>query len=207
MLPRQAIVFTTTATSPCGHRRAGYSVLADRYGRRIPLMANVIYFSLIELMCGFSQTTPCLSFCEPCSASAWVGSGRRRVARNGGSGPLRWRGILRRDFASAIDRISAGGGGRKVSPAPVGMAPDVLDWCHCPRCSRCISVRKCRVGAWKQHRAASSRTGLRIFFFAGEWKRFAYLVVLMTFMMFLSHGTQDLYPDFLKEVAQDFCPG
>jgi len=24
--------------------------------------------------------------------------------------------------------------------------------------------------------------------------------VLMTFMMFLSHGTQDLYPDFLKEV-------
>jgi SHS family lactate transporter-like MFS transporter len=35
---------------------------------------------------------------------------------------------------------------------------------------------------------------------ADEWKRFAYLVVLMTFMMFLSHGTQDLYPDFLQEV-------
>jgi SHS family lactate transporter-like MFS transporter len=35
---------------------------------------------------------------------------------------------------------------------------------------------------------------------AREWKRFAYLVVLMFFMMFLSHGTQDLYPDFLKEV-------
>jgi SHS family lactate transporter-like MFS transporter len=35
---------------------------------------------------------------------------------------------------------------------------------------------------------------------AREWKRFAYLVVLMTFMMFLSHGTQDLYPDFLQEV-------
>ena len=35
---------------------------------------------------------------------------------------------------------------------------------------------------------------------ASQWKRFLYLVVLMTFMMFLSHGTQDLYPDFLKEV-------
>ena len=35
---------------------------------------------------------------------------------------------------------------------------------------------------------------------ASQWKRFVYLVVLMTFMMFLSHGTQDLYPDFLKEV-------
>jgi SHS family lactate transporter-like MFS transporter len=34
---------------------------------------------------------------------------------------------------------------------------------------------------------------------ASHWKRLIYLVILMTFMMFLSHGTQDLYPDFLKE--------
>jgi SHS family lactate transporter-like MFS transporter len=52
--------------------------------------------------------------------------------------------------------------------------------------------------AWKQHRAASTGEVLRIV--GREWKRFAYLVVLMTFMMFLSHGTQDLYPDFLQEV-------
>jgi SHS family lactate transporter-like MFS transporter len=35
---------------------------------------------------------------------------------------------------------------------------------------------------------------------AANYKRFLYLVVLMMFMMFLSHGTQDLYPDFLKEL-------
>lgn len=52
--------------------------------------------------------------------------------------------------------------------------------------------------AWKQHRAASTAQVLRVV--AKEWKRFAYLVVLMIFMMFLSHGTQDLYPDFLQEV-------
>src|SRR5260221_2321118 len=52
--------------------------------------------------------------------------------------------------------------------------------------------------AWKQHRAATTGEVLRVV--AREWKRFAYLVALMTFMMFLSHGTQDLYPDFLKEV-------
>ena len=50
--------------------------------------------------------------------------------------------------------------------------------------------------AWKQHRAPSTGAVLRIV--AGEWKRFAYLVLLMVFMMFLSHGTQDLYPDFLR---------
>jgi SHS family lactate transporter-like MFS transporter len=33
---------------------------------------------------------------------------------------------------------------------------------------------------------------------SGHWKIFLYLVLLMTLMMFLSHGTQDLYPDFLK---------
>jgi SHS family lactate transporter-like MFS transporter len=31
-----------------------------------------------------------------------------------------------------------------------------------------------------------------------QWKLCIYLVFLMTFMMFLSHGTQDLYPDFLR---------
>jgi SHS family lactate transporter-like MFS transporter len=34
----------------------------------------------------------------------------------------------------------------------------------------------------------------------GHWKLFSYLVLLMTLMMFLSHGTQDLYPHFLREV-------
>jgi SHS family lactate transporter-like MFS transporter len=33
---------------------------------------------------------------------------------------------------------------------------------------------------------------------AAHWKIFSYLVLMMTLMMFLSHGTQDLYPDFLQ---------
>src|SRR5258708_39010679 len=52
---KNEIVFTTTATlamRPIGALLFG--LLADRYGRRIALMANVIYFSLVELMCGFS---------------------------------------------------------------------------------------------------------------------------------------------------------
>ncbi len=52
--------------------------------------------------------------------------------------------------------------------------------------------------AWKQHRAPHMGAVLRAV--AQQWKLFAYLVLLMTFMMFLSHGTQDLYPDFLGEV-------
>src|SRR5499425_2966015 len=52
---KKEIVLTTTATlamRPVGALLFG--LLADRYGRRVPLMANVIYFSAIELMCGFA---------------------------------------------------------------------------------------------------------------------------------------------------------
>jgi len=52
---KREIVWTTTATlamRPLGALLFG--LLADRYGRRIPLMANVIYFSIIELACGFA---------------------------------------------------------------------------------------------------------------------------------------------------------
>jgi SHS family lactate transporter-like MFS transporter len=33
---------------------------------------------------------------------------------------------------------------------------------------------------------------------ASHWKIFLYIFVLMTFMNFISHGTQDMYPTFLK---------
>ena len=50
--------------------------------------------------------------------------------------------------------------------------------------------------AWQQRRAPTVRAIVRTA--AGHWRIFLYLVLLMTLMMFLSHGTQDLYPDFLK---------
>jgi SHS family lactate transporter-like MFS transporter len=57
--------------------------------------------------------------------------------------------------------------------------------------------------AWKQHRAPTIGAIVRTA--SAHWKIFLYLVLLMTLMMFLSHGTQDLYPDFLKS-ARSFDP-
>ena len=50
--------------------------------------------------------------------------------------------------------------------------------------------------AWHQHRAASFREIVSTT--ALHWKTLAFLVLMMTLFMFLSHGTQDLYPHFLK---------
>src|ERR1051326_2774650 len=50
--------------------------------------------------------------------------------------------------------------------------------------------------AWQEHRVGSTREiGAAV---TENMRSVIYLVILMTFMMFLSHGTQDLYPDFLK---------
>src|SRR6185312_9562449 len=52
---KSAIIWSITATlamRPVGALLFG--MLADRFGRRKPLIANIIFFSLMELLCGFA---------------------------------------------------------------------------------------------------------------------------------------------------------
>src|SRR6266568_4680284 len=49
-------LYDTLAMRPLGALLFG--LLADRYGRRLPLMANVIYFAVIEVLCGFATNYP-----------------------------------------------------------------------------------------------------------------------------------------------------
>jgi SHS family lactate transporter-like MFS transporter len=199
-VPKKSIVFTVTAT--LAMRPVGaliFGLLSDRFGRRIPLMCNVLYFSLIEVLCGFS---PNYTFFLVMRALFGIGMGGEWGV--GASlvmevAPVRWRGILSGILQSGytFGYLLAAVAARFLLPAFgwramfwAGAAPALL--------ALYIRTKVPESEAWKQHRAASTGEVLRVV--AREWKRFAYLVVLMTFMMFLSHGTQDLYPDFLREV-------
>jgi SHS family lactate transporter-like MFS transporter len=189
--------FVTLAMRPLGALIFG--LLADRYGRRIPLMINVIYFSAIELLCGFA---PNYTFFLIMRALFGIGMGGEwgvGASLVMEAAPVRWRGILSGILQSGYTcgYLLAAVAARFLLPAFgwramfwAGAAPALL--------ALYIRTKVPESEAWKQHRAASTGEVLRVV--AREWKRFAYLVVLMTFMMFLSHGTQDLYPDFLKEV-------
>src|ERR1700716_218534 len=199
-VPKSRIILTLTATLAL--RPVGaiiFGMLADRYGRRIPLMANVIYFSLIELMCGFSPNYTVFIILRALFGIGMGGEWGVGASLAMEAAPVRWRGILSGILQSGytFGYLLAAVAARFLLPAFgwramfwAGAAPALL--------ALYIRTKVPESAAWKQHRAASTGEVLRVV--AREWKRFAYLVVLMTFMMFLSHGTQDLYPDFLQEV-------
>jgi SHS family lactate transporter-like MFS transporter len=197
-VPKSRIIFTLTATlalRPLG--AIIFGMLADRYGRRIPLMANVIYFSVIELLTGFSTT-----FTQFLVLRALFGIGMGGEWGVGASlaldnTPRKWRGVLSGILQSgySIGYLLAAIASRTILPQYgwrwmfwIGAMPALL--------ALYIRSKVPESVAWKEHRAATFSEMLRTI--QGQGRSFLYLVLLMTFMMFLSHGTQDLYPDFLK---------
>src|ERR1700747_991421 len=197
---KQQIVLTTTATlamRPVGALLFG--LLSDRYGRRIPLMANVIYFSIIELACGFAPNYTVFLILRALFGIGMGGEWGVGASLAMEAAPTRWRGILSGILQSgySIGYLLAAMAARFVLPAwgwrPMfwlGALPALL--------ALYIRTKVPESEAWQHHRAGSMGEVLRVV--AANYKRFLYLVVRMVFMMFLSRGTQDLYPDFLKEI-------
>jgi len=194
----QKILWTTTATlamRPLGALLFG--VLADRYGRRRPLMANVVFFSVVELLCGFSPNYTVFFILRTIYGIGMGGEWGVGASLAMESAPPRWRGILSGIVQSgySIGYLLAAVAARFVLPAWgwramfwVGGAPALL--------ALYIRSKVKESEAWQQHRAPT--VGAIVRTASGHWKIFSYLVLLMTLMMFLSHGTQDLYPHFLK---------
>jgi len=196
---KKEIVLTTTVT--LAMRPVGavlFGLLADRYGRRVPLMANVIYFSIIELLCGFAPNYRTFLVLRALFGIGMGGEWGVGASLAMEAAPKRLRGVLSGLLQSGypIGNLLAALAAKTILPhwgwRPVfwvGALPALL--------ALYIRTKVPESKAWKENRAATTGQVLRIV--GQDWRRFAYLVVLMTFMMFLSHGTQDLYPDFLRE--------
>jgi MFS transporter, SHS family, lactate transporter len=199
-VPASKIILTITATlamRPLGALLFG--LLADRYGRRGPLMANVVFFSVMELACGFAPNYAVFFVLRAIFGIGMGGEWGVGASLAMESVPARWRGLLSGIVQSGypIGYLLAAVAARVVLPMWgwramfwVGGIPALLAFY--------IRYRVKESEAWKQHRAPTVSAILRTA--SGHWKIFSYLVLLMTLMMFLSHGTQDLYPHFLKEV-------
>jgi len=188
-------LFYTLAMRPLGALIFG--LLADRYGRRKPLMANVVFFSLVELLCGFAPNYPVFLILRAIYGIGMGGEWGVGASLAMENAPEKWRGTLSGIVQSgySIGYLLAAVAARFILPAWgwramfwAGGAPALLAFY--------IRFRVRESVAWQQHRVAT--TGAIVRAASLHWKIFSYLITLMTLMMFLSHGTQDLYPDFLK---------
>jgi MFS transporter, SHS family, lactate transporter len=176
-----------------------FGLLADRYGRRMPLMLDVLFYSIIEILSGFApsyRTFVILRLLYGIGMGGEWGVGASLAME---AVPVKWRGMLSGLLQEgyALGNLLAAVAFWTVFPhwgwRPmffIGGLPALL--------TLFIRAKVKESEAWKA--VAIAKTSWREYFrlVAANWKRLVYLVVFMAMMCFISHGTQDLYPTFLQ---------
>ncbi len=205
-------VFLTQAFRPVGALLFG--MLADRYGRRPVLMANILGFSVIEFACAFAPTLNVLLVLRALFGIAMGGEWGVGAALAFESLPKEGRGtfsgILQEGYAFGSILASAAFGLLFAGFHWHGLFVPALGWrglfilgstpallafyvqARVPESPVWLAEARKRIERAAVHaRPAWSR---ELFQFLPT---FLFLVVLMTAFMSFSHGTQDVYPTFL----------
>jgi len=205
-------VFLTQAFRPVGALLFG--MLADRYGRRPVLMANIVGFSVIEFACALAPTLDVLLVLRALFGIAMGGEWGVGAALAFESLPRDGRGtfsgILQEGYALGSILASAAFGLLFAGFHFHGVAVPAFGW----RGLFMLGATPALLAIYIQARVPESPAWL-----AGARKRmaraavrarpagpgelfhfmytFLFLVLLMTAFMSFSHGTQDVYPTFL----------
>ena len=199
-------VFLTQAFRPVGAIMFG--MLADRYGRRPVLMANILSFSVIELACAFAPSLTVLLGLRALFGLARGGEWGVGAALVFETLPTAGRGtfsgILQEGYAMGSILASAafallfhwvGWRGLFI----LGAMPALLVFYVQARVSESPvwleGARKRKLRAAGLGRPAAAANLLAFL------PTFLFLVLLMTAFMSFSHGTQDVYPTFLGTQA------
>ena len=174
-----------------------FGLLADRYGRRIPLMLDLVFYSMVEVATGFAH-----SFTVFLVLRALFGIGMGGEWGVGASlamekVPPRLRGLLSGLLQQgyALGYLLAAGCFFFVFPRwgwrPmffIGGLPALL--------GLFVRFKVKESEVWQKTRHSSwGNLGREI---VSHWKLFLYLTLLMMMMNFASHGTQDMFPTFLQ---------
>lgn len=174
-----------------------FGLMADRYGRRIPLMVDLVFYSAVEVLTGFAH-----SFASFLVLRALFGIGMGGEWGVGASlamekVPPRLRGFLSGLLQQgyALGYLLAAICFYTVFPRwgwrPmffIGGLPALLGLFVRFKVKESEVWRKTRHSNW-------SNLGREI---VSHWKLFLYLTLLMMMMNFVSHGTQDMFPTFLQ---------
>lgn len=197
---KEAVVYTLTLTlamRPIG--ALVFGALADRYGRKWPLIGCVLYFSAMTIFSGLAQNFSVFVLMRALYGLGMGGYWGIGASYAMESAPLRIRGLLSGLMqggyplgylcaAAAVQIVTLQHGWQIFFflGAPVALLVAVLTYLA-PESK-----------AWGAQKVASLKEIFRAMLPHG--RIFLYLLVLMSVMLCLSHGTQDLYPDFLKSI-------
>src|SRR5690348_5232762 len=174
-----------------------FGLLADRYGRKLPLMLDLVFYSIIEVLSGLAPsytTFLVLRALFGIGMGAEWGVGASLVMEKV---PPRLRGVM----SGLLQQGYAAGyllaalcylfvfprwGWRPLFF--IGGLPALL--------ALFVRARVKESDVWRETRHETwAHLGRAI---ASHWLLFFYLVLLMTMMNMVSHGTQDMYPTFLE---------
>ena len=199
---RSDIALTITlalAMRPLG--AVAFGVMADRIGRRVPLMLNVLLYASLSVASGLApdyRTFVIVRMLFGIAMGGQWGVGASLVLE---SVSVKWRGVfsgfLQQGYTMGY--LLAAIVYRMVYPAfgwrPlffVGGLPALL--------ALFLFVKVKESPVWHENRTDWStyrRSALK------HWRRFLYFILLITMVAMIAHGTQDMYPTFLQ-IARRF---
>ena len=174
-----------------------FGLMADRYGRKLPLMIDLVFFSIVEVLSGLAPNYTVFLILR---ALFGIGMGGEwgvgaslamEKAPKGSRGILS--GLLQEGYATGYLLAAVcyffvfpRWGWRPMFF--IGGLPALL--------ALFVRFRVEESEVWQRTRHKDwSSLGRGI---ASHWKLFLYLTLLMAGMNFVSHGTQDMYPTFLQ---------
>jgi SHS family lactate transporter-like MFS transporter len=174
-----------------------FGLLADKYGRRLPLMIDLVFYAVVEVATGFAHDFRTFLILRALFGIGMGGEWGVGASLAMEKAPAARRGVLSGFLqegyacgyllaALAYFVIFPRWGWRPlffVGGLPALLALYVR-----------VGVKESEVWERTKH-DTWGQLGRAI---VSNWKIFLYLVVLMTMMNFISHGTQDMYPTFLQ---------
>jgi MFS transporter, SHS family, lactate transporter len=173
--------------------------LADRYGRKPVLIANILTFSVIECASGFAPTLTVFLVLRALFGIAMGGEWGIGASLTMESIPIHWRGFVSGLLQSGYSF------GYLIAALVFGVGFDALGWrgLFIVAILPALLVLYIRSNvpespAWRAADLHREGGGPR----RSEWRahigRYVYAIALMGAAATFSHGTQDLYPTFLR---------
>jgi SHS family lactate transporter-like MFS transporter len=187
-------------TVTLGFRPVGaflFGLMADRYGRRLPLMIDLIFYSAVEVATAFAPSYTAFLVLRALFGIGMGGEWGVGASLAMEKVPPRLRGLLSGFLQQgyALGNLLAAlcyfflfdkWGWRPMFF--IGGLPALL--------ALFVRVKVKESEAWERSRTADWGQLWKSIF--SHWKIFLYIALLMSFMNFTSHGTQDMYPTFLQ---------